>query len=142
MDLDLANGAADNSGGTPGAGSRRFRLRVHLKERGMRVGSIALRILTAVTVAGSGVAVAAEPAAARAEGCSILWEKWGTGGSGAVHCTSGYGYYRAVVYCTSNPQGTVGGIYRFGPWKWPDASSQAACPSDKYFQAVGWDQAS
>ncbi|MBL7254984.1 hypothetical protein [Paractinoplanes lichenicola] len=99
------------------------------------------RTLLVTTLVAAAVGVAAAPASASATSCSRLYAKWGLGGSGTFWCQKGSGYYRTMIYCATNVQGTSGGAYYFGPWNHTENSSiiGKSCPSNKYLIAVGYD---
>ncbi|MEU4244070.1 hypothetical protein [Actinoplanes sp. NPDC026619] len=101
------------------------------------------RTLLVALLAGTGIGVAAAPASASAQGCTRLSVKWGLGGGGAYWCQKGDGYYRTMVYCATNVQGTSGGSFYYGPWNHTGDSSiiGKTCPTSKYLIDIGYDLA-
>ncbi|MFD0520069.1 hypothetical protein [Paractinoplanes durhamensis] len=101
------------------------------------------RTLLVAIMAGTGIAVAAAPASASATACSRITVKWGLGGGGNYWCQQGDGYYRTMLYCATNVQGTSGGAYYFGPWNHTDQNPVLGklCPTNKYLIATGYDLA-
>ena len=63
--------------------------------------------------------------------------------AGTAYCTAGEGHYRALVYCTANPQNGYGAYY-YGDWwaRGSGAMSYRQCPSDRpYVVSAGYDLA-
>lgn len=98
-------------------------------------------LFATIALAATGLIIEASPAAAAPTGCRVGAASYSKGGWGSVVCNDGRGYYRAMLYCADNVQGTVGGTYYFGPWRAIGEFAYAACSSNKWLIAVGWDLA-